>query len=126
MNEVQPEETQPGGEAGQEAKTWGMVIHLSLLAGYLIPMAGLIAPIVIYVVKKDTLPEIQPHAYAVFNWIISALIYGIAGLILLVVGIGVLVLIAVAVLSLVFPIIGAIKASDGDVWPYPLSIKVFK
>ena len=28
-------------------------------------------------------------------------------------------------LCLIFPIIGAIKANDGEVWPYPLSIRFF-
>ena len=29
------------------------------------------------------------------------------------------------VLSIVFPIIGAVKANEGTVWTYPLSIKFF-
>ncbi len=129
MNEEHPDQTPepaPGGAASQELKTWGLIIHLSLLAGFIIPLAGLIAPVVIYLIKKDSLPEIREHAYVVFNWMISALIYGIIGAILTLVVIGALVLLAVAVLSIIFPIIGAIKASDGEVWPYPLSIRLFK
>ncbi|MGY6631291.1 MAG: DUF4870 domain-containing protein [Wenzhouxiangella sp.] len=123
--EQEPIETSVAG-SDKETNTWAMVLHLSVLASFLLPLAGVVAPIVIYLIKKDSLPGLKPHAFVVFNWLISALIYGVISLILTLVVIGALGLIAVAILSIVFPIIGGIKASDGEVWPYPLSIKFFK
>lgn len=110
----------------KQANTWALILHLSVLSGLIVPMAGLIVPVVIFFLKKDEIPELVPHGYVVFNWMISALIYAVISFILLFIGIGALLLIALAILSLVFPIIGAIKASEGEVWPYPLSIKFFK
>lgn len=111
----------------KETNTWAMILHLSLLAGLIVPFAGLIAPIVIFFIKKDSLPGIVPHGYVVFNWMISAFIYAIvSGILVLAMGLGLLLLLVLAILSIVFPIIGGIKASDGEVWPYPLSIKFFK
>jgi predicted permease len=58
-----------------------------------------------------------PHGYVVFNWIISALIYAIVSLVLVVVGgrrSGLLA--ALAILSIIFPIIGGVKATEGEVW----------
>ncbi len=124
-----PPHNDPGqGDLGpdKDTKQWAMILHLSVLAGLIVPFAGLIAPIVIFILKKDALPGLVPHGYVVFNWLISALIYAIVSAILVIILIGFLGLIAVAVLSIVFPIIGAIKASEGEVWPYPLSIKFFK
>jgi uncharacterized Tic20 family protein len=40
--------------------------------------------------------------------------------------IGIPLLIALMVLMVVFPIIGAVKANDGKVWKYPLSIPFLK
>jgi uncharacterized Tic20 family protein len=57
---------------------------------------------------------------------ISAIIYAIISMILMIVGIGFLLLAALGLVSLIFPIIGGVKASEGEVWPYPLSIKFFK
>lgn len=127
----QPVEQQPVDEPNQgpidsETKNWAMVLHLSLLSGLIVPLAGLIVPIVIYILKKDTLPGIIPHGHVVFNWMVSALIYAVISMILIVIGIGILLLAALAILSIVFPIIGGVKASDGEVWSYPLSIKFFK
>lgn len=121
-----PPESAPGPGPEQETKTWAMILHLSLLSGLVVPMAGLIVPIIIYVIKKDSLPGLAPHANVVFNWMISAVIYAIVSIVLIFVLVGFLTLFAVAVLSIVFPIIGAIKASEGEVWPYPLSIPIFK
>lgn len=126
MNEVQ-HSPDPADGADKETDTWAMVLHLSLLTGLLVPLLGLVAPIVIYVIKKDSLPGLVPHAHVVFNWMISALVYGVAGVVLILAfGLGILVLIALAIASLVFPIVGGVKASEGEVWPYPLSIPVFK
>jgi uncharacterized protein len=110
----------------QQTRQWALFLHLSQLAGYIIPMAGLIVPIVIWQVKKTEMPGLDAHGKVVTNWIISALIYAAVSIILMFVLIGVSLLIAVAILGVIFPIIGGIKASNGEVWPYPLTIKFLK
>jgi len=125
MNEEYSPESGPSA-SDKDTNTWAMILHLSMLSGLIVPMAGLIVPIVIYVLKKDELPGLRPHGYVVFNWMISAVIYAIISMILMIVGIGFLLIAALALVSLIFPIIGGVKASEGEVWPYPLSIKFFK
>ena len=115
-----------GQPMDKDTNTWAIIMHLSLLAGFLIPFAGLIAPLAIYLIKKNDLPGLVPHGHVVFNWIISVIIYAVVGVVLTIVLIGVPILIALGIISIIFPIIGAIKASDGMVWRYPLSIEIFK
>lgn len=112
---------EPTGNTGN-LRLWATLLHLSLLAGFIVPIAGLVVPIVIYVLKKQELPGLEPHFNVVMNWILSLLIYGLVSAVLVVVLVGVVLLWLLAVLALVFPIIGAIKANDGVVWEYPLSI----
>jgi uncharacterized protein len=121
----------PPAEALAEAKErqtrqWAMFLHLSLLAGFLVPFAGLIVPIVIWQLKKEELPGIDVHGKVVVNWIISGIIYMIASGLLIFVLIGIPLLIALCIVGVVFPIIGAIKANDGIVWKYPLTITFLK
>ncbi|TVQ29252.1 MAG: DUF4870 domain-containing protein [Wenzhouxiangella sp.] len=120
----------PGRDLERETRNWATILHLSVLAGLVIAFAGLLAPVVIYLVKRDELPGLEPHSKVVFNWVISAIIYFAVGLILTVTLVGAILgiplMLAVGVLSIVFPIIGGIKASEGEVWPYPLSIPIFK
>jgi uncharacterized protein len=110
----------------QEARQWAMFLHLSQFAGYFIPFLGLIAPVVIWQIKKEQYPELDKHGKIVVNWIISELIYwAIAGVLVFVL-IGFLILPVLGILAVVFPIIGAIKANNGEVWHYPLSINIIK
>ncbi|NEZ02840.1 DUF4870 domain-containing protein [Wenzhouxiangella sp. XN201] len=125
MNEEQFEQTTTS-DVDKETQNWAMILHLSMLSGLVVPLAGLVVPIVIYILKKDSLPGLVPHGHVVFNWMISAVIYCIVSFVLMIVGIGFLLLMALALVSLIFPIIGGVKASEGEVWPYPLSIQFFK
>ncbi|QKK03668.1 MAG: DUF4870 domain-containing protein [Pseudomonadota bacterium] len=122
-----PQQPGPGHEnPDSETRNWAMILHLSLLSGLVVPLAGLIVPIIIYVIKKESLPGLVPHGHVVFNWMISAVIYAIISvLLILAAGLGLLLLGALAIVSIVFPIIGGVKASEGELWPYPLSIRFF-
>ena len=109
----------------KETRQWAMILHLSQLAGFLVPFAGLIVPILIWQLKKDEMPELDVHGKIVVNWIISELIYSFICFILIFLVIGIFLFILLAMLSVIFPIIGAIKANEGRVWKYPLSISFF-
>ncbi|WP_258807382.1 DUF4870 domain-containing protein [Pseudidiomarina sp. CB1] len=110
----------------KDERTFAMLLHLSQFLGYIIPFAGFIAPLVMWLIKKDESAYIDAHGKVVFNWIISAFIWGIIGVILVFVGIGILILIALGICHIVFAIIGAIRANDGIIQNYPLTIKFFR
>jgi len=110
-----------------QTRKWAMFIHLSVLAGHLVPVAGLVLPIVLWQIKKNELPGVDVHGRIVCNWVVSALLYAIVGVALIFAcGLGLLILIPLSIVGIVFPIIGGIKANNGEVWPYPLSIKFLK
>jgi len=60
------------------------------------------------------------------NWMISGLIYSVICFVLAFVLIGFLGFIALAIMGVAFPIVGAIKANNGEFWEYPLTIKLLK
>jgi len=107
----------------QRVRQWALFLHLSLLAGFIVPLAGLVVPIVIWQVKKIELPELDAHGKIVVNWMLSLLIYAAISALLVLVVIGIPLLIAVGILGVIFPIVGGLKASSGETWRYPLSIK---
>jgi uncharacterized Tic20 family protein len=110
----------------QETRQWAMFLHLSQLAGFIVPLLGLIAPVIIWQIKKEQYPALDEHGKAVINWIISELIYGAIGFVLVFVVIGIPILAVLGVLGVVFPIIGGIKANNGELWHYPMSINIVK
>ena len=76
--------------------------------------------------KKPSLPGIDAHGINVINWIISLIVYSVVSAILIFAIIGIPMLMALGLVSVVFPIIAAIKANNGEVWKYPLSISFVK
>lgn len=106
----------------QDTRFWGMLLHLSILAGFVVPLGGLVAPILIWQLKKDELPDIDVHGRNAVNWIISQLIYLVICILLAFVLIGLPMLIALGVLGVVFPIIAGVKANNGEIWKYPMSM----
>ncbi|HEV8591370.1 MAG TPA: DUF4870 domain-containing protein [Pyrinomonadaceae bacterium] len=110
-----------------EQKQMGMWLHLSQLAGLIVPAAGLIIPIVLWQTQKEKMPALDAHGKMVTNWIISAIIYAVVSVILIFVFfIGLIPLLGLSIASIVFPIIGAVKANNGELWEYPLTIKFLK
>ena len=104
-------------------RQYAMFLHLSSLAGYLVPYAGLIVPVALWLAKKDESPGIDQHGRAVVNATISYLIYSTVAFILCFVLIGIPIIIILGILAVVFPIIAAVKANDGRYWHYPGSIR---
>ncbi|NND44711.1 MAG: DUF4870 domain-containing protein [Xanthomonadales bacterium] len=111
----------------RETNQWAMFIHFSILAGWAIPLAGLIVPILLWQLKKDELPGIVPHAHIVLNWIVTSLVYAIICFILMFVLIGILGFMVLGLVTVIYAIIGGLKANEGEIWEYPGTIiKVFK
>ena len=104
-------------------KLWAMSIHVTQFCGYLVPLAGWIVPIVIWQMQKDKIPECDAHGRAVVNWLISFLIYFVLAFLLAFIIIGIPILFVLSILAVVFPIIGAIKAYNGELWEYPMAIR---
>jgi uncharacterized protein len=103
-----------------------MLLHSSVFAGYMLPMAGLLAPILIWQLKKNEMPELDAHGKMVLNFLLSMLIYSIVAFLLAFLLVGFLVFGVLAIVAIVFPIVGGIKANNGELWNYPLMLPLFK
>jgi uncharacterized Tic20 family protein len=110
----------------KETKQWATILHFSLFSGIIIPLGGLIVPIVIWQLKKADLPGIDPHGKVVVNWIISSSIYFVVSFLLTFVVVGFLLIPIFGIMAIIFPIVGGIQASSGRLWKYPLSIEFIK
>ena len=111
---------------GMLPNTYCMLLHLSQFLGFLIPLGGIIAPVVMWAIAKDKCAQVDQHGRIVLNWVISCLIYFVIALVLCFVIIGAAFIFVLLILDIVFPIIGAIKANKGTAWKYPLSIPFFR
>jgi uncharacterized Tic20 family protein len=108
----------------KDEKMWALLCHLSALAGFVIPFGNIIAPLVIWILKKEEYPLVDDQGKESLNFQISITIYLIIGVILIFVAIGIVILPIIALFSLIMIIVASIKANDGEKYRYPLTIRL--
>ncbi len=123
MSEAIPQATSPVGAIAPEDRTLAMLTHLSGLAGYIIPLGGIIVPIVIWFSKSEnkTITAIAKQAI-ILNIAVFVCILALALLALTIILIPVSIVVggALFLAAIVLPIVGAVKASDGEFYTYPV------
>lgn len=110
----------PSPVASQDDKTLGIVMHVLCLIGF--PIIG---PLIVWLMKKDQSHYLDRQGRELLNFQISYLIYAFVSGLLCLFLIGIPLLFAVAIASIVLTIIGIVKAADGTVYRFPLSIPMF-
>jgi uncharacterized Tic20 family protein len=102
-----------------------MACHLSALAGFVVPAFGhLLGPLIAWLIKRGESSEIDANGKEALNFQISMLIYNLVAGVLCLVLIGFALLAVLHILNVVFVIFAAIKASEGQMYRYPLTIRL--
>ncbi len=109
-------------------RQWAMGCHLVGLCGVVVPIpaAGLIATLVLWLIKREDGTLIDQQGKEALNFQISLFIYAAICIFLSVVGIGLFLLFPLAIFAFVCIIIAAIKASEGIAFRYPICIRFIK
>lgn len=113
-------------QPSSETQSWLIGVHLSALAAFIIPFGNILGPLVIWLIKREQMPEVDIHGKAVLNFQISLAIYFIIAAFTIIILIGFVLAPLVALFGLIMTIIGAVKASQGELFKYPLSIPFLK
>ena len=117
----------PGTVPTENERTWGMLAHLSALAGLVMPLIGIVlGPLVVWLARRDESEFVAAHAKEALNFNISVLLGALACMLLMLVFIGFLLGTALFVAWLVMMLIAAIKASEGQAYRYPFSLRLVK
>ena len=104
-----------------------VLTHLSQLITLVIGFGSLITPLILWATNKDRVYEMDAHGKSILNFQISILIYFLLCIpMILFVGLGLIGMIFLGIISIVFPIINAVKASNGEQPHYPFSIQFLK
>jgi uncharacterized protein len=110
----------------KDENMWAMFCHLSGLVGFVIPFGNVIAPLIIWTLKKDEYPLVDDQGKEALNFQISITVYILLSVLLIFVVIGIPLLIIIGIFSLIMTVIGAINANDGNKYRYPFTIKFIK
>lgn len=117
-----PPPQQPYGGGAQQLspadeKLWATLVQIGgILFNWIPALIG-------YLVLKDRGPFVRAHTATALNFQITIFIAYVVGGLLSIVVIGIFVIIAAWVLNIVFSIIAAVKANQGEYYTYPLAIR---
>lgn len=114
-----------GTSTSGNIRTWCVACHLSALAGFVVPAFGhVLGPLIVWLTKRGESSEIDAHGKEALNFQISMLIYNLVAGVLCLLLIGFALLAVLHILNVVFVILAAIKASEGQMYRYPLTIRL--
>ncbi|WP_299781352.1 DUF4870 domain-containing protein [uncultured Formosa sp.] len=106
----------------REDKQLLILTHLSQLTTLALGFGSLLIPLIIWITQKDKVIGMDAEGKKVLNFQISLVIYCIICVpLILLFGLGLLGFLVLGIISIVFPIINAIKVSNGESPTYPLS-----
>jgi uncharacterized Tic20 family protein len=128
----------PTAAARPDEKQWAMFAHLSVLLGGLVTsgwggsVGFFIGPLVIWLIKKDTMPFVADQAREALNFAITVSIACVALLVLTIMSLGIGLILTVPLMmiigigALVLCIIAAMKANQGVAYRYPIALRLVK
>jgi uncharacterized Tic20 family protein len=127
----------PAGVPSAEEKQWAMFAHLSALLGGLVTgwvggWGWFLGPLIIWLVKKDSMPFVNDQAKEALNFNITiAIIFVILTILgVATLGVGFLLIfplmLVIGIAALVFIILAAIKANEGVAYRYPFALRLVK
>jgi len=100
-----------------DEKLWATLVHVGgILFNWIPALIG-------YLVLKDRGPFVRSHTATALNFQLTVLIAYIVSGVLFIVFIGYILWVAVFVVNIVFSVIAALKANQGQYYTYPIAIK---
>ena len=109
------EESTPAIETtpSKDERTWAMLSHFSALCMFIFPLGNILAPLIIWLIKKEEMSFVEDQAKEVLNFQISMTIYLLISGILCFILIGIPFVIGLVIFNVIITIIAGIKANDG-------------
>lgn len=109
-----------------DARMWAMLCHLSAFSMYLTGIGFIVGPLIVWLIKREAHPFIDDQGKESLNFEISILIYYVVSAVAVFCVIGIPMLIVLHIFHLVFIIIAAVQANSGQLYRYPLTIRLIK
>jgi uncharacterized Tic20 family protein len=110
----------------KDDRMWGMLCHFGAYGGHLIPFGNIIIPLIIWIVKRETSSFVDYHGKESLNFQITIFIYFTIAFVLAFLLVGFLLMIPLWIFSLVMVLIAGMKANEGQLYHYPITIRFIK
>jgi uncharacterized protein len=114
------------GAADQAVRNTAVAAHLSTFAGLIVPFGSIIGPLAVWLTRRHQDPFIDQAVREALNFGISIAIYGVVALVGALMLVGIPVLIAGVIAWVVLASLAAVKASQGQSYRYPLTMRLVR
>ena len=114
----------PSAVPSKAERDWALFAHLSALLVYMTAIGGLLAPFLIWLLKRDEMPFAGQQAKEALNFQITVYLTAIAFALLCFILIGFPLLAALVITHIVLTIIATMKASEGIAYRYPFNLRL--
>jgi uncharacterized Tic20 family protein len=112
--------------ADETVRTTAVVAHLSTFAGLIVPFGSVIGPLAVWLIRRHRDPFIDQAGREALNFGISIAIYGSLLLVAALMLVGIPFLIVGVVAWVVLASLAAVKASQGEAYRYPLTLRLIR
>jgi uncharacterized protein len=119
-------QTTEAGAMDQEIRNTAVAAHLSTFAGLIVPFGSIIGPLAVWLTRRDRDPFIDQAGREALNFGISIAIYGSLLLVAVLMLVGIPFLIVGVVAWVVLASLAAVKASQGQTYRYPLTLRLIR
>ena len=119
-------ETTKTGAVAQEIRNSAVAAHLSTFAGLIVPFGSVIGPLAVWLTRRDRDPFIDQAGREALNFGITIAIYGSVLLVAALMLVGIPLLIVGVVAWVVLASLAAVKASQGQAYRYPLTMRLVR
>lgn len=109
-----------------DERMWAMLTHLSALPGSFVLIGAIVAPLIIWQIQKDRSAFVDYHGKEAVNFQITMAIAAGVSFLLFLLLVGLVLIWIVGAVWLIFTIIAAIKANNGEYYRYPITIRFIK
>jgi uncharacterized protein len=120
------EGTSEAGAVDQAVRNTAVVAHLSTFAGLVLPFGSVIGPLAVWLTRRDRDPFIDQAGREALNFGISIAIYGLVALVAALMLVGIPLLMAGVIAWVVLASLAAVKASQGQTYRYPLTMRLVR
>ena len=114
---------EPNHILSAESKNWAMAGHLSAFVVFIGIPLPVLGPLFVWLMNRDDDAYAEWHAREALNFNISIMLYTIVSALLILLLVGILLLPAVLISWFILAIVGAVRASSGEYYRYPMTIR---
>jgi uncharacterized Tic20 family protein len=110
----------------QAVRNTAVAVHLSTFAGLVVPFGSVIGPLAVWLTRRYRDPFIDQAGREALNFGISIAVYGVVALVAALMLVGIPLLVVGVIAWVVLGSLAAVKASQGQTYRYPLTMRLVR